>query len=119
MSEVKLTGEYHADVNLLTGELAALREELATTDRVLRSSVPEEHKGCASPVGAAQNYIGDLEQRLADAERRNAVMADLLRLIQVSHGTMLLSDPPQDPWKYHQIDAKISAALTKPEEAKS
>lgn len=85
-------------------ELAALREELARVQKI------------------SDNYYSltvEANQRLADAERRNAVMADLLRLIQVSHGTMLLSDPPQDPWKYHQIDAKISAALTKPEEAKS
>lgn len=33
-------------------------------DRVLRSSVPERWKGCASPVGAVQSYIAELEEAL-------------------------------------------------------
>lgn len=39
-------------------ELAA---RIAKDDRVLRSSVPERWKGCASHVGAAQSYIAELE----------------------------------------------------------
>lgn len=33
-------------------------------DRILRASVPERHKGCASPIGAVQSYIAELEQAL-------------------------------------------------------
>ena len=62
-------------------ELAALREDLATQDRVLRASVPDRHKGCTSPVGAVQSYIVDLEQRLADAERRNAELIEAMERI--------------------------------------
>jgi len=97
-------------------ELAALLEELATQDRVLRSLVPDEHKSCTSPVGAVQNHIGDLEQRLADAERRNALVESLLR-------ESLEEDDGTSDW-FHQVisalrDRPIDAALTKPEEAKS
>lgn len=41
--------------------ITALQAKLDEWDRILRSAVPDEHKGCASPVGAAQNYISDLE----------------------------------------------------------
>ncbi len=44
-------------------ELERALQELATWDRVLRASVPEEHKGCESPVGAVQSYICALERR--------------------------------------------------------
>lgn len=39
-----------------------LEEAISTDDRVLRSSVPERWKDCASPVGAVQSYIAELEQ---------------------------------------------------------
>lgn len=42
----------------LTQKLGA---EVEATDRVLRSSVPDHHKGCTSAVGAVQNYIAELE----------------------------------------------------------
>lgn len=34
-------------------------------DRVLRSSVPERWKNCASPIGAVQSYIAEMERALA------------------------------------------------------
>lgn len=58
-----------SDFDRVTAERDAALAELATQDRVLRSSVPQEHKGCTSPVGAVQNYIGDLEQRLTAADQ--------------------------------------------------
>ena len=70
-------------------QVAALREELATQDRVLRASVSDEHKSCTSPVGAVQNHIGDLEQRLADAERRNSECIALLRRSTAGNGENL------------------------------
>ena len=39
-----------------------LEEAISTDDRILRSSVPERWKDCASPVGAVQSYIAELEQ---------------------------------------------------------
>lgn len=41
-----------------------LEEAISTDDRVLRSSVPERWKDCASPVGAVQSYIAELEEAL-------------------------------------------------------
>lgn len=36
----------------------------------------------------------------------------LLRDIQASHGVLLMTDPPQDPWKVRRISERISAALS-------
>lgn len=83
-------------------ELAALREELATQERVLRSSVPEQHKGCTSPVGAVQNHIGDLEQRLADAERRNSELAGLLE-----HAYGCIENSNEWRWLIDRIDVAL------------
>lgn len=41
----------------------------------------------------------------------NAKMKDLLRLILKTHGTMLMSEPPQEPWKYYKIDERIREIL--------
>lgn len=107
-----INGEYVRFVDAQS-ELAAFWEELATQDRVLRASVPDRHKGCTSPVGAVQSYIVDLEQRLADAERRNALLENILKECTdcVRNGEDF--DLPITTM------ARIDAALTKPEEAKS
>jgi hypothetical protein len=48
--------------------VAPLSEAIdADMDHLLRASVPERHKGCASPVGSVQNYISELEQALQNA----------------------------------------------------
>lgn len=43
-----------------------LEEAISTDDRVLRASVPERWKDCASPVGAAQSYIAELESMVTN-----------------------------------------------------
>jgi hypothetical protein len=43
---------------------AELEAKISTWDRILRGSVPEEHKGCTSPVGSVQSYIAELEAKL-------------------------------------------------------
>ena len=37
-------------------------------DRILRASVPEKWKHCASPIGSVQSYIAELEEMLKEAE---------------------------------------------------
>nr|WP_315492544.1 hypothetical protein [uncultured Pseudomonas sp.] len=53
-------------IDALQALLTAADERADEDDMVLRSSVPERHKGCTSPVGAVQSYIVELEGR-ADA----------------------------------------------------
>jgi len=45
-------------------ELAKAERELARMDSILRASVPDRWKTCASPVGAVQSYIAEMEQQL-------------------------------------------------------
>ena len=97
-------------IDALQALLTAADERADEDDRVLRSSVPERHKGCTSPVGAVQSYIAELESR-AD------VLEALLRDARQYHGVTLLTDPPQDAWKSHRISERIDALL-KPEEPK-
>jgi len=84
-------------------ELAALREELAAV--VMNLKFAEE--GSLSFAEEADL----LQQRLADAERRNAELVELLREVVELPGAR--SFRPRALW------SKVDAALTKPEEAKS
>ena len=100
-----------AERDALQARLTAADERADEDDMVLRSSVPERHKGCTSPVGAVQSYIAELEGR-AD------LLEALLRDARQYHGVTLLTDPPQDAWKYHRISERIEAALKPAEAAK-
>lgn len=44
---------------------------------------------------------------ISKLQEENKKLKDLLRLIDQIHGTVLMTDPPQDPWKYHQISNQI------------
>jgi hypothetical protein len=49
-----------------------------------------------------------------DAEalrRENERLREALRLAFNSHGRMLLTDPPQDPWKVNRVDEIIRELL--------
>jgi chromosome segregation ATPase len=73
--------ELEADIEALEAQLAKATEvveasgrkrgeleaKISTWDRILRESVPEEHKDCTSPVGSVQSYIVELEAKLAQA----------------------------------------------------
>jgi hypothetical protein len=36
---------------------------------------------------------------------------EAIKLARHSHGMALMSDPPQDAWKYHKVDEKLDSAL--------
>lgn len=90
----------YEDLVLKVAELerseAALREELDCPFRISRHS---------------KRLIEELQQRLTVAEQRERDLEGLLRDAESAHGKMLLSDPPQEAWKYHRISARIAAAL--------
>ena len=37
---------------------------------------------------------------------------EAMNLANSSHNTMLLSDPPQSAWRYHNVDMKLREAIT-------
>jgi hypothetical protein len=108
----------------LTDQLAALREELAG----LQDSCAIDRRHLDRMI----DHGDDLQQRLADAERRNAVLVNLLRetcghysvltgiILTLSREDQLTSEPMRKS-AYAACDhgKKINAALNKPEEAKS
>ena len=50
----------------------------------------------------------NLIERLSDENER---LREALKLAFNSHGKMLMSDPPQDAWKFNRVDEVIVAAL--------
>jgi hypothetical protein len=46
----------------------------------------------------------------------NQELVEALQLAIDSHGYLLMSDPPQDAWKYYKVESKAKAALTKAKE---
>lgn len=45
---------------------------------------------------------------------REEQLEHALILAKSCHGKMLLTDPPQDAWKYHSVDEAIDEALSVP-----
>ena len=45
----------------------------------------------------------------------NERLREALKLALNSHGRMLMSDPPQDAWKFNRVDEVINAALRREE----
>lgn len=105
-------------------QLAALREELSG----LQDSCAIDRRHLDRMI----DHGDDLQQRLADAERRNAVLVNLLRetcghysvltgiILTLSREDQLTSEPMRKS-AYAACDhgKKINAALNKPEEVKS
>ena len=55
-------------------------------------------------------------QAAAELRRLHAVNAELLEALKLAlsaHGTLLLSDPPQEAWKTYNVEAKARAAIAK------
>lgn len=50
------------------GDYRELEKQAATSERVLRASVPERYKGATSAVGGAQSYIAELERTIKRLE---------------------------------------------------
>ncbi len=83
-------------------QLAALREELAQTKRTaiteilaLNSTLREQAKSLAAmsdrELEIAAEHADGLQQRLADAERRNAGLIELLRSLRTNADPKLFS----------------------------
>jgi len=52
----------------------------------------------------------ELRRLYADNKR----LREALKLALNSHGRMLMSDPPQDPWKVNRVDEVIRELLQEP-----
>jgi hypothetical protein len=61
----------------------------------------------AAPSEDIETLRRDAERLKADNER----LRDALKLALNSHGRMLLTDPPQDPWKVNRVDEVIRELL--------
>ena len=58
----------------------------------------------------------DEEQEMTKEEALKLALEALNKALR-SHGLMLLSDPPQDAWKYHRVEQTAHEAITAIKEA--
>ncbi len=104
---------YARDYDEALSQLAALREELSRyrsghANLVDRNALLRQRPDLPVDRIPAHEKLIDLQQRLADADRRNAELRDALNgLVNADSVTM------------NSAMDKAEAALTKPEEAKS
>ena len=76
------------------------------------------HKLAADRLWIIKKLAEQIEQLGAENKalrRKNERLREALKLALNSHGRMLMSDPPQDAWKFHRVDEVIVAALRREE----
>ena len=87
---VVMLSDAQAVIDGLRGEVAALKEQSETR-------------------WAA--YVRESNIR-REIEQQRDQLAYMLREARQHHGVMLLSDPPQDAWKFYGMEGRIDAALS-------
>ena len=95
-------------------EIAVLREELAESGRA--DHLRQRIAFLTAEVHARAEERDAALERLADAERRNAELVELLQRV-VDSGALVMEQDAS--FELESLEADICAALTKPEEAKS
>lgn len=100
-------------------EIERLRDELrqSSIDHT-RAEVERLQEALALAERLAAGRLALVEQLTDEvgALRRNAErLREALKLALNSHGGMLISDPPQDAWKFYRVDEIIVAALRREE----
>ena len=102
--------------------LAALRDQEAEIARHVKVLADCFRMAGADPDGNedwriapdALRAVTDLRRdydEVMDWQKRAEKAEALLRECLQHHGVMLLSDPPQDAWKYHRMNERITAHL--------
>jgi hypothetical protein len=88
----------------------ALIAEVEDVDRLLRASVPDRWKDCASPVGAVQSYIAELEAEVDRLRARFEYIEDNATTVGGGHGFTVTLVVPVD---HEDIGCGIDAAIEK------
>jgi hypothetical protein len=87
--------------------LRPIRAAIAVFDAALAAPEPEPTVKESLTVDAALAEPDDAEA----LRRENERLREALKLALNSHGRMLMSDPPQDPWKVNRVDEVIRELL--------
>jgi len=77
--------ELRERVATLIAERDEAKATIATMDRILRATVPEEHKSATSSVGGIQSYVVGLERSLSAALTRIAEIEGAFRAAMAMH----------------------------------
>ena len=63
------------------------------------------------PLKGGTAYVPLPDDNFVWYKAENERMREALKLALTSHGRMLMSDPPQDPWKVNRVDEVIRELL--------
>lgn len=99
-------------------ELKARRVQVMRQAAALQASAEREQtlKDALEEERQADEDVRDILDRVK-AERTGLAaqvehLKSVLQLAKNNHGASLMSDPPQDAWKYHKVDEVIANALS-------
>lgn len=77
---------------------------MVTQPKALRfADSQEQHYGRETPIAAELRRLHEVNQELVKA----------LQMALSAHGKVLLTDPPQDPWKTWRVEEVARAAIAK------
>ena len=106
MSEVQLTGEYHADINAMTHAIAALREELERTNERWSKCIDGAEKKCERQIKRNARLVGqrntmqlkrdEARQRLIDAVRLLTALYDATPIVWPDVADFLAMNKPTE-----------------------
>ena len=65
----------------------------------------------AEAITALRAALAAPSEDIETLRRENERLREALKLALNSHGRMLMSDPPQDPWKVNRVDEVIRELL--------
>lgn len=109
----KYTMDMQETIDRVTAERdAALGREVDLVERTseLRQQVCALAQNLKFAEEGYQSFAEEcdkLQQRLTATDERAHVLLGLLREARQYHGVMLMSDPPQNAWKYHRMNERI------------
>ena len=113
------TAELMAGMLLLVADNApGLCEEDGSAEVFLHADSGEverlgaENQQLREVIKHSDSNIQQQSLRISNQRAQLAEVDALLRDIQASHGVLLMTDPPQDPWKVRRISERISAILS-------
>lgn len=90
-------------------------DNLRQIERNVQAVREKEHQRANAAEAERDRLAAEVARLMEalDAERGvSDALAEAAGLALRSHGCILLSDPPQDPWKFHRVSARLEQAIT-------
>ena len=93
----------------------AMRLVLADAFEAYARIPPGLQRVAAIPCVVSRTELSQAARLLRRLHAENERLREALELAFSCHGKVLMSDPPQDAWKFHRVNEVIAAALRREE----